>query len=148
MRHSASLESAVRQKDRIMEEKESQIAALERVCSETSTKINQMKNELQSATDKHEKVRDSVRGKATNFRWFQALFSTGEKSLWRATLQYCSATRTWENVKGTCQNFHNYCLKEMSVLNLLFRSFWIWPRLSSFLFEDWLVVFYLNIWVS
>ena len=51
-----------------MEEKESQIAALERVCSETSTKINQMKNELQSATDKHEKVRDSVRGRAANLR--------------------------------------------------------------------------------
>jgi len=46
-----------------MEEKESQITALEKVCLETSTKINQMKNELQSATNKHEKVRDSVRGK-------------------------------------------------------------------------------------
>ena len=45
-----------------MEEKELQIAALERVCSETSTKINQMKSELQNATDKHEKVRESVRG--------------------------------------------------------------------------------------
>ena len=52
----------MKQRDRIMEEKELQIAALERVCSETSTKINQMKNELQNATDKHEKVRESVRG--------------------------------------------------------------------------------------
>ncbi|CBY33932.1 unnamed protein product [Oikopleura dioica] len=62
----ASLESAVKQKDRIMEEKESQITALEKVCLETSTKINQMKNELQSATNKHEKVRDSVRALEKN----------------------------------------------------------------------------------
>ncbi|CAG5082563.1 Oidioi.mRNA.OKI2018_I69.PAR.g10157.t1.cds [Oikopleura dioica] len=62
----ASLESAMRQKDKIMEEKEAQILALEKICTETSTKINQMKVELQSATDKHEKVRSSVRALERN----------------------------------------------------------------------------------